>query len=133
MDISEFTRADMGDVNPADGAFDSRSSSPVSIVSLSQSLFQDSFEYREEFGRSFSTRGDIYMFPADNIEMERFGLLPFLVLFCAFGRGLFSASLDYMHDYLHIQRGQNYTGPVREVLAHVPGQDKAVLDLGWAF
>lgn len=35
-----------------------------------------------------------------------------------------------MHDLLYIQRGRNYAGPVREVLARVHGQGKAVLDLG---
>lgn len=68
------------------------------------------------------------MLPADNTEMERLGNI--LNAFACLAEIDISILLDYLHDLVYIQRGRNYTGPVREVLAHIPGQDKAVLDLG---
>lgn len=68
------------------------------------------------------------MFPADNEEMDRFGVLPLRALRASVEK--YSIPLDYLHDMLNIHRGRNYTGPVREVLSDTLGQAKDVLDLG---
>lgn len=83
------------------GGTHSRASSPISIISLSQSLFQDSFEYREEFGRSFSTRSDTYMFPADNTEMKRFGTLHFPTLFAHLAKTYFQLARLHARLFAH--------------------------------
>jgi hypothetical protein len=42
------------------------------------------------------------------------------------------ALLDNEHVWIKVVRsGKNYQGPVEEVLAYVPGAEKAVLDIGF--
>lgn len=55
-----------------------RTPSPaISIASLTPSAFSSSFQFIPEYGRSYNTRGDVYILPADNEEFERLGMSRF--------------------------------------------------------
>lgn len=55
-----------------DNAHTTAWSSPENII-LTDEAFTSSFRYVAEYGRSYSTRGDIYTLPADIEEIERLG------------------------------------------------------------
>ncbi|KAF9486357.1 S-adenosyl-L-methionine-dependent methyltransferase [Pholiota conissans] len=87
---------------------DVRSASPVSVISISSSMRAAS--YREEYGRNLNNYSDIYRLPADDEELQR---------------------LDKQHVLLADVMGGKYAPPMAAVMANdVPGETKAVLDLG---
>jgi ubiquinone/menaquinone biosynthesis C-methylase UbiE len=88
-----------------------RSPSPSgqSVASITPSTFASSFQYMPEFGRTYNSRGDTYILPADTEENER---------------------LDIQHTVMKLCRSNNYCGPVKEVLAYDPRYQKSILDLG---
>lgn len=106
-----------------------RPSSPgPSVVSLTSSAFANSFQYLPEYGRIFNTRGDLYILPADNKEIDRLSTPPNPFLKVLFANVW--PLVDTEHVLLKLIRGSNYCGPVRDVLSPSPGQRKALLDLG---
>ncbi|EGO05269.1 hypothetical protein SERLA73DRAFT_149454 [Serpula lacrymans var. lacrymans S7.3] len=85
-----------------------RSASPApSVYSLTSSLRAQSF--RHEYGRGLNNYSEVYRLPADDEELER---------------------LDKQYDMFYRVMGK-YPNPLPQILADdVPGETKAVLDLG---
>ncbi|KDQ07710.1 hypothetical protein BOTBODRAFT_180480 [Botryobasidium botryosum FD-172 SS1] len=97
-----------------DGVFDSRHSefgrppSPApSIFSITHSLREELFTFVH--GRFVNNNSQVYQLPADEEEIDR---------------------LDRQHQLFKMLLGQNYLGPVAEVLREEEGIQKDVLDLG---
>ena len=70
----------------------SRSSSPMSIISLTESM-RANILYRQEYGRGLNNYAEIYRLPVDDEEFARLGTVahPF---FCSLDRNLFSGKMS---------------------------------------
>lgn len=101
-----------------------RSSSPApSVYSVTSSLRAQSVRY--EHGRGLNNYSEVYRLPADDAEIERLGQCFYLEIYSA--AYLF---VDAQHEMMKKIMGK-YPSPLPEVLAdNVPGETKAVLDLG---
>ncbi|KAF4612003.1 hypothetical protein D9613_004147 [Agrocybe pediades] len=85
-----------------------RSGSPVSVVSLTESM--QARMYRQEYGRGLNNYSDVYRLAADDEELDR---------------------LSKQHDMFVDIMGGKYVPPMASVMADdVPGETKACLDIG---
>lgn len=101
-----------------------RSLSPTpSVWSMTSSLRAEA--YKQEFGRGLNNYSEIYRLPADAEELDRLGASQH-----SRSRILLTSSLDLQHN-MFIEIMGKYIPPLPEVMADdVPGEQKAVLDLG---
>lgn len=102
-----------------------RSPSPTqSVMSVTSSVRAQSYRY--EHGRGVNNYSEVYRLPADDVEIDRLGECQ-----RSSAHHVFSQSLsDAQHQMVNKIMGK-YAPPLPEVMAdNVPGETKAVLDLG---